>query len=117
MMSTEDIRTIVQEVLSRLKTHRSHPEEADTLLFQRVLNKASRRMNSALTQLKVVAEIYQTDPDAKKKDQLREYIQNAMNEIKQVEEILHYSDCLYIRTVKVQTNKLEVWREAELSRC
>ncbi len=90
-MSTEDIRTIVQEVLSLLKKPASHPEreEADTLVFQRVLNKASRRMNSALAQLKAVAQIYQTDPDAKKKDLLREHIQNAMNEIKQVEEILH----------------------------
>ena len=92
MMSTEDIRTIVQEVLSLLKkTPAVHPaqEEADTLVFQRVLNKASRRMNSALTQLKAVAEVYQTDPDAKKKDLLREYIENALNEIKQVEKILH----------------------------
>jgi ParB family chromosome partitioning protein len=90
MMSTEDIRTIVQEVLSLLKKPASHPEreEADTLVFQRVLNKASRRMNSALTQLKAVAEIYQTDPDAKKKDLLREYIENAMSEIKQVEGML-----------------------------
>ncbi len=89
MMSTEDIRTIVQEVLSRLRRRRSHPEEADALVFQRILNKASRRMNSALTQLKAVAEVYQTDPDAKKKGLLREYIENALNEIKQVEEMLH----------------------------
>jgi hypothetical protein len=46
-------------------------------------------MESALTQLKAVAEIYQTDPDAKKKDLLRDYIHNAMSEIKQVEEMLH----------------------------
>jgi ParB family chromosome partitioning protein len=91
MMSTEDIRIIVQEVLSRLQKPTSHAkqEDADTLVFQRVLNKASRRMESALTQLKAVAEIYQTDPDAKKKDLLRDYIHNAMSEIKQVEEMLH----------------------------
>ena len=91
MMSTEDIRTIVQEVLSRLQkpASRAKQEDADTLVFQRVLNKASRRMDAALTQLKAVAEIYQTDPDAKKKDLLRDYIQNAMSEIKQVEEMLH----------------------------
>ena len=91
IMSTEDIRTIVQEVLTLLKKPASASErqEADTLVFQRVLNKASRRMNSALTQLKAVAELYQTDPDVKKKDLLREYIENAMSEIKQVEEMLH----------------------------
>jgi ParB-like chromosome segregation protein Spo0J len=91
MMSTEDIRIIVQEVLSRLQKPTSHAkqEDADTLVFQRVLNKASRRMESALTQLKAVAEIYQTDPDAKKKDLLRDYIHNAMSEIKQVEGMLH----------------------------
>lgn len=90
MMSTEDIRTIVQEVLSRLQKHPSHleQEEADILVFQRVLNKASRRMNSALIQLKAVADIYKTAPDAKKKEILREYIKNAMSEIKQVEERL-----------------------------
>jgi ParB family chromosome partitioning protein len=90
MMSTEDIRTIVQEVLSRLQKPAPHTkqEDADTLVFQRVLNKASRRMDSALTQLKAVAEIYQSDPDTKKKDLLRDHIQNAMSEIKQVEEML-----------------------------
>src|SRR5436309_11392863 len=42
MMSTEDIRTIVQEVLSRLQkpASRAKQEDADTLVFQRVLNKA-----------------------------------------------------------------------------
>jgi ParB family chromosome partitioning protein len=91
LMSTEDIRTIVQEVLTQLKQSRSHTEreEADSLVFQRVLNKASRRMNSALTQLKAVVEVYQADPDVKKKDQLRDYIQNAMGEIKEVDEMLH----------------------------
>jgi len=90
IMSTEDIRTIVQEVLSLLKTPAPHPEQTDanTLIFQRVLNKASRRMDSALTQLKTLAEIYQTDPDPRKKDLLREYIENTRSEIKQVEEML-----------------------------
>ncbi len=90
MMSTEDIRTIVQEVLALLKKPASTPSQdgADTLVFQRVLNKASRRMNSALTQLKAVAEIYQQEPDAKKKELLRQYIEDTMSEIKQVEEIL-----------------------------
>lgn len=88
VMSTDDVRTIVQEVLARLRSQRSRVEEADALVFQRVLNKASRRMNSALVQLRAVAEVYQADPDGRKREQLREYVENAVEEIRRVEEML-----------------------------
>lgn len=89
-MSTEDIRIIVQEVLPQLQKPASRPpqEAVQALVFQRVLNKAYRRMDSALIQIKATVEIYRTDPDEKKKGQIRDCVQSAMREIEQVEEML-----------------------------
>jgi ParB family transcriptional regulator, chromosome partitioning protein len=109
MMSTEDVRNIVNEVLkaSRIRAQREqalnaerdisvettlsssfNDETTDPLVFQRALNKTMRRMYSAIEQLEEVVTIYESRPDARKRELVKTHVQELVERIQRVDQAL-----------------------------
>jgi ParB/RepB/Spo0J family partition protein len=85
IISTEEVRTLVARRLEQIALP---TEETEHLTFQRTLNRAKRRIESAMRELEQVASAYQAVPSTRNRELLLECINEVTTKVQQVKGML-----------------------------
>ena len=89
MLSTEEVRAIIQEIRENKVTPVKEPENIpDSLVFRRELNRNTRRMHSAIEKLEKIAHAYHCVPDQRSRELLLTHIQETLERIQHIKDTL-----------------------------